>query len=225
MPNVVHFDPATGLYVDAATGQASTDPHGTQPANPALGAQAQRNLGISNQLLAQLGPNGQQYTQAQADQTSLANNLKGVIAGTAPSVAQGQLTQGLGQIRSAADSQASGATGTNAALARMQAIQTTGQAGAEANQSASLVRAGETAAARGQLGGVLGQQAGEATNMYGTNLSGALGASGQAVGAQQTADQIQAQKDMQTRQLIANLVAGGGQAAATYATGGASKAA
>lgn len=223
MPTVVHWDPATGLYVDAATGAVSTDPHGQQPANPALGAQAQRNLGVSNQLLAGLSAPGAQYGQAQAGQTDLANNLKGVIAGTAPSVAQGQLTQGVGQIRQQADSMASGATGTNAALARMTAIQTTGQAGAEANQSGALVRAGETAAARGQLGGVLGQQAGEATNQYGTILTGALGASGQAAGAQSTAEQIQAQKDMQTKQLIANLVAGGGNAAAMAATGGASK--
>lgn len=221
MPNVVHYDPATGLYIDSVTGQASTDPHGQQPANPALGAQAQRNLGISNQLIAGLGtPNGQ-YNAAQAGQTDLGNQLKGVIAGSAPSVAQGQLTQGVGQARAAADSMASGASGTNAALARMQSIQTGGDAAAAANQSASLVRAGETAAARGQLGGVLGQQAGEATNQYGTMLSGALGASGQAGTAAAADASIKAQQDAATRQLIANLVAGGGGAAAMYATGGA----
>jgi hypothetical protein len=223
MPRVVHFDPTTGLYIDPATGQASTDPHGANPANPALAAQASRNLGISNQLLSGLAQPSQQYQGAQQSETDLANSLKGVIAGTAPSVAQGQLTQGVGQARSAAESIASGAGGTNAALARMQAVQSTGDAAAQANQSASLVRAGETAAARGQLGQVLGQQAGQAIGMYGTNLSGALGASGQAAGAEGTAEQIQAQKDAQTRQLIANLVAGGGSAAATYATGGASK--
>lgn len=221
---VVHYDPVTGLYVNPDTGAVTTDPHGTQPANPALGAQASRNLGISNQLLSQLAPNNQQYTQAQQGQTDLANSLKGVIGGSAPSVAQGQLTQGVGQIRSAADSMASGATGTNAALARMQAIDTTGQAGAAANQSSALVRAGETAAARGELGGVLGAQASESAGMYGTNLQGALGASGQAVNAQSTAEQIQAQKDMQTRQLIANLVASGGSATTMAATGGAGKA-
>src|SRR4029077_5936990 len=177
MPNVVHYDPVTGLYVDPATGQASMDPHGSQPANPALGAQASRNLGISNQLLSQLGPTGQQYNAAQQGQTALTGQLKGVIAGTAPSVAQAQLSQGVEQARRQADSQASGASGTNAALARMQAIQTGGELGAQANQSAALVRAGETAAARGQEAQILGQQAGEATQQYGTNLSGALGAS------------------------------------------------
>lgn len=225
MPNVVHYDPVTGLYVNPATGVVSTDPHGQQPANPALGAQASRNLGISNQLLATAAQPQQQYNAAQTGETDLANSLRSVIAGTAPSVAQGQLTQGLDQARASADSAASGATGTNAALARMQSIQTGGELGALANQSASLVRAGETAAARGQLGGVLANQAGQAAGMYGTNLSGALTASGQAAGAEGTAEQIQAQKDMQTRQLIANLVAAGGAGAATYATGGAAKAA
>jgi hypothetical protein len=225
MPNVVHYDPVTGLYVDPTTGQASMDPHGSQPANPALGAQASRNLGISNQLLSQLGPTGQQYQAAQQGQTALTGQLKSVIAGTAPSVAQAQLTQGVGQARQQADSQASGASGTNAALARMQAIQTGGELSANANQSAALVRAGETAAARGQLGQVLGQQAGEATSQYGTALSGGLTASGQAAGAQSTVEQIQAQKDAMTKQLIANLVSGAGGALSMYATGGASKAA
>lgn len=225
MPRVVHYDPATGLYIDQATGQASTDPHGAQPANPALGAQAARNLGISNQLLSGLAAPAAQYGEAQQGQTDLLGRLKSVEAGTAPSVAQGQLTQGVGQIHQAADSMASGASGTNAALARMQAIQTTGEAGAQANQSSALVRAGESAAARGAEGAVLGQKAGEAIGMYGTNLSGVLGASGQAASAENNAEQMQAQKDAQTRQLIANLVAGGGAAATTYATAGANKAA
>lgn len=225
MPTVVHYDPATGLYVNPETGMASQDPHGQQPANPALGAQASRNLGISNQLLSQLAPAQQQYQTAQAGQTAAANSLGGVIAGTAPTASGTALAQGLGQAQRAAESEASGATGTNAALARMQAIQTGGDLSAAANQAGAVARANEVNQARGLQAQILGQQAGEAAGMYGTNLSGGLTASGQAAGAEGTAEQIQAQKDAMTKQLIANLVQGAGSGAALYATGGASKAA
>jgi hypothetical protein len=220
MPTVVHYDPATGLYVNPETGMASTDPHGQQPANPALGAQASRNLGISNQLLAQLGPNAQQYQTAQAGQTAAATSLGGVIAGTSPTASGTSLAQGLSQAQQAAQSQASGATGTNAALARMTAIQTGGDLSAATNEAGAVARANEVTGARGLQAQILGQQAGEAAGMYGTNLSGGLTASGQAVGAEGTAEQIQAQKDAATKQLIANLVAGGGSALAMGATRG-----
>lgn len=220
MPTVVHYDPVTGLYVNPATGAVSTDPHGQQPANPALGAQASRNLGISNQLLSQLAPNQQQYQQAQQGQTQLANSLGGVIAGTSPTVSGTSLAQGLSQAQQGAQSTASGATGTNAALARMQAIQTGGELSANANEAGAAARAGEVAGDRALQGSILGQQAGEAAGMYGTNLSGGLTASGQAAGAEGTAEQIQAQKDAQTKQLIANLTTGGGSALAMYATRG-----
>lgn len=220
MPTVVHYDPATGLYVNPATGMASTDPHGQQPANPALGAQASRNLGISNQLLSQLAPAQQQYNAAQAGQTAAVNSLGGVIAGTAPTASGTALAQGLSQSQHAAESMASGATGTNAALARMQAIQTGGELSANANQAGAVARATEANQARGLQAQILGQQAGEATQQYGTNLSGGLTASGQAAGAEGTAEQIQAQKDAMTKQLIANLVAGGGSAIAMGATSG-----
>lgn len=220
MPAVVHFDPVTGLYVNPVTGAASTDPAGQNPADPGLTAQAHRNLGISNQLLGQLATFGQQYQNAQTGENQLGGELNQVIAGTAPSVAQAQLQQGLGQIQQAQQSDASGATGTMAALARMNAQQNTGQAQAQMNQQQALVRAGEVAAARQAKAGLLANQANQAGNMYGQNLTGALGASGQAGTTQGTQAQIQAQEDAATKQMIANLVAGGGAAAATIASGG-----
>ena len=178
----VVYDPSTGLYVNQSTGGVSTDPGGQHPVqNPSLATQAARNIAVSNGLLAKLGTYGQQYQQAFTGQTGLTQELQRTINGTgAPTVAQGQLQQGLGQIRSAANSEAAGATGANAALARQNATLATGEAATKTNQDAALLRAQEVAQAEQVKGQVLGSQAGESAGMYGSNLSGATAAAGQA---------------------------------------------
>ena len=96
----VVYDPGTGLYVNQATGAVSTDPAGQQVVqDPSLATQATRNLATSGQFLSQLGEYGKQYSGAQAGENDLAGHLNATINGTAPSVAQAQLEQGLGQIQ------------------------------------------------------------------------------------------------------------------------------
>lgn len=216
------YDSASGTYINPTTGAVSLDPLGTQAVtDPGLISQAKRNLAVSHGLLGQLAGYGTQFTQAVGGENELARHLGDVIAGRAPSVAEAQLEQGLGQIRQAADSEASGTSGNNAALARIQAIQTGGAATANANQTATLLRAQEVADAERNQGAVLGNVAGQSANMYGTNLSGAANFSGQAGNEAGEQAQIDAQKAAANRQLVANLLAAGGATAATIATGGA----
>lgn len=171
----------------------------------------------SQRLLAQLAQYNQLFNQAYARQAQVARGYDSVIAGTAPSVAQNQLGQGLGQIAAQQQSQASGATGTNAAIARIAAMQNTGQAQAQANQQAAMIRAQEVAQARAAQAGIAGQQAGEAGSMYGANLSGAASLANPAVaaaGAERTAQQ---KEDEATKQFYANLIKAGGSAIASAA--------
>lgn len=216
------LDPSTGVYIDPTTGATSMDPLGqVAVTNPSLVQQAKRNLAVSHGLLDQLGKYGAQFDQSISGERALSRHLNDVIAGTAPSVAGVQLQQGLGQIRQAADSQASGASGANAGLARLQAIQTGGQASANTNQQAALIRAQELADATRNQGAVLGNIASQSAGMYGTNVGAAAQFSGQAGNEAAEQAKIDAEKEMANRRLIANLVAAGGATMATLATGGA----
>lgn len=216
------YDAASGTYINPSTGAVSLDPLGTQAVtDPSLISQAKRNLAVSHGLLGQLAGYGQQFTQAVGGENELARHLSDVIAGRAPSVAGAQLQQGLGQVRQAADSEASGASGNNAALARIEAIQAGGAAGASANQTGAILRAEEVANAERNEGAVLGNVAGQSAQMYGTNLSGAVNFSGQAGNESAQQAQIDAAKDAANKQLVANIVAAAGATAATVATGGA----
>ncbi len=216
------YDSSTGIYIDPQTGAASLDPYGTQAVqNPSLIQQAKRNLAVSHGLLENLAGYGKTFTNAVGGEEALSKHLADVIAGRAPSVANAQLQQGLGEIRQQADSEASGATGVNAALARMTATQTAGDASARANQTASLIRAQEIANAERNQGAVLGNIAGQSTQMYGTNLQGAQGFSGLAGNEAAEQAKIDAERDAANKRLIANIIAGAGATAATIATGGA----
>lgn len=186
----------------------------TSPVTP--DDQAARNLAISDALYQRLAQYGNQYNTAQNGQQALINQLYGVVNGTAPSVAQGQLQQGLGQIAANQQSAASGVGGVNAALARTQAMQNTAQAQAQANQAASLVRANESAEARGQIGNVLGQQAGEANTATGIATGGSNQAAGNAAENQKESDQL-AGHDLD---FWTNAIKGVGQGVATLYSGG-----
>lgn len=221
--NVV-YDPTTGLYVNQTTGAVSQDPAGQQVVqDPTLATQAARNVAISNGLLNKLGQYGAQYTGAFNGQTALTKQLQGTIDGTAPSVAGTQLQEGLDQIRATQDSEAAGATGQNAALARANAMQNIGAAQVQTNQQKALLRAAEVNEAEQTQAGVLSSQAGEAEGMYGTGLSGALSASGQAGSAEAARENANLQGQMAEKNLESNLIQAGGSAIAGGATGGAGK--
>lgn len=218
----VVYDPSTGLYVNQTTGGVSTDPGGQHPVqNPSLATQAARNISVSNNLMSKLSTYGNQYQQAFQGQTGVVQQLQRTVAGTGgPSVAQGQLQQGLGQERSAANSEAAGATGANAALARQDATLATGDAATKTNQDAAVLRAQEVAQAQQTEAGVLGSQAGESAGLYGTNLAGANAASGLAGSEEGTLEGANQKATEDQNQLEFNLLNGVGTAAAKGATGG-----
>lgn len=208
----VIYDPSTGLYVNQSTGGVSTDPAGQHPVqNPSLATQAARNISVSNALMSKLAGYGQQYGQAFAGQTGLVSDLDKTIAGTAPSVAGGQLEQGLGQIRSAENSMAAGATGANAALARTNGALGFADAASKENQAAAMQRAQEVQAAQAEKGVVLGQQAGEAVNIYGQSLTGANNAANIAGQNEQAREEGNAKAQENQNQLEFNLLNGVGQ--------------
>lgn len=206
---------ASGRLVDDSTEwwHAQT-PGAITPAQSNLLGQSQQDAAASQHLLSVLAQYNQQYNQAFQRQTQVARGYDAVIAGTAPSVAQAQLQEGVGQIGQEQQAQASGATGTNAAIARIAAMNNTGQAQATANQHAALVRATEVDQARRAQAGIAGQQAGEAGSMYGANLSGAVGFASPAVtaaGAERTAQQ---KEDEATKAFWSNLIKSAGSAIA-----------
>jgi len=201
--------------VNTATGQVFHDPAGTIPAtDPGLTQQAQRSLGISNNLLQSLGTYGQGFAQAQAGQNQLGSYLNRVINGSQPSVAGQQLTAGLDQTKAGIESAASGATGNNAGFAQYAKLQALGGADTATNQQAALQRQQEVNAAVGAKGALLGQQANQAAGMYGTTLSGAGQFSGQAAAPAQTQAQIDQQNRQMWLQFIGNVANAGGAAAA-----------
>jgi hypothetical protein len=170
-PSKLVRDPTTGLYYDPTTGTSYTDPMGQSVVtNPNVAQQVATNVQRSGVLLNQFG-------QAFAGQTGLADSLRGTIAGTTPSVAQTQLQLGLGGIADQQLAQAAGASGENAAMARLAAMNNTARAGIGANQAAALTRAQEVADAQRGLAGVLGAQANE--GLTGGENFASLGLTGQ----------------------------------------------
>lgn len=164
----VVYDPGTGLYVNQATGAISTDPAGRQVVqDPSLATQATRNLATSGQFLSQLGEYGKQYSGAQANENALGAHLNATIAGTAPSAAQTQLEQGLGQISQQQQSAASGATGESGALARQNAMANIASASAKTNQGSAGLRTQEVAGAENAEGTLLGNEANQALTATG----------------------------------------------------------
>lgn len=155
--------------------------------------------------------------EAYAKQQAFSQYLTSVLNGTAPSMAQMQLSQGLQQQMNAQQSMAAGVAGPGNALARYGAAVNYGNAAANTNQSAALARVAEQDAARRLYGqNALGMEAASA-NMYGQASKNALGYAGVASG--QGIDQFnQANSNQQAGAILQGL----GQAGAAY-FGGRSK--
>ena len=209
-------DPNTGLFIDNTTGKTYKDANGLVPSdNPQLTAQAQRNLQVANELFARLGGDQERYRQVFQRQSELARSLDQQIRGTAPSVAQTQLTEGTDQIRQQAESMASGASGAAAPLARYTAIQTAGDASAKANQAAAELRANEVQQATQTKAAVLGQQANEANTASGVNVAGMNAAEGAAVTPQATQAQIDQREKERLQNFYTSLINGAGSGLVT----------
>jgi hypothetical protein len=170
------------------------------------------NLAISGGLYGNAAQAGQVAGANIQQQQGLVNSLGQVVAGTAPSVAQNQLTQGLGAIQVGQQSQAAGASGQNGALANTVAAQQMQQAQAQANQQAALIRAQEVAQARTQQAGVLANIGGEAGQSQGQNLQAAGQAGQTAAGANIEQSKEEADRVKQNKQIAGNLAQGAGGA-------------
>jgi len=153
----------------------------------------------------------QQALQAAAMQQRFGQYLQAVMNGTAPSMAQLQLQQGLGAISAQQQSMAAGIGGAGGALARYGAAINTGNAQTGANQAAALARAKELADARAAYGANATAIAAGAQNMYGQASQNMLGLGGIASGT----GIAQFNRQEQDRGLGA-IASGIGQAGAAY---------
>src|SRR5262245_1690907 len=160
----------------------------------------------------------QNYQQQLAQQGQLARSLDQVIAGTAPSVAQRQLRQGVGDIRNAISADVAGASGPNAALAQYGGIQALAAAQAKANQEAAVLRAKEIEPARAAKAGVLNQQQAATGNMAGTVTGAGTALSGQATTGAGNIAKINQDETDAWRNFVANLAGGAGNTAVKIAT-------
>ncbi len=149
--------------------------------------------------------------QAAAAQARYGQYLQAVMNGTAPSMAQLQLQQGMGAIAQQQQSMAAGIGGPGQALARYGAAVNTGDAQAQMNQAAALARAKETQDARLAYGANAAAQQQAASGMFGQTSSNALNLAGVASG-QGLAQTQQAERDKGAAALFQGL----GQAGSAY---------
>lgn len=164
-----------GTFIDPATGTSYTDPTGQVPiAAPNL-AQQTAQAGANEQGF--LGRNGVQDSRSASafgGQQGLAQDLSTVIRNpNAPSVAQQQLNQTIGNIDRQQLSGVAGQGGPNAAVARSQALKTMAGLDLQSAGIGALARTNEVAHARDELGNVYQNMAGNANQATGQNISGA----------------------------------------------------
>jgi len=156
--------------------------------------------------------------EAYAKQQAFSQYLTSVLNGTAPSMAQMQLSQGLQQQAQQQQSMAAGIGGAGNALARYGAAANYGTAAANTNQSAALARVAEMNGAR-QLYGQNALAMDQASQgMFNANSKNALGyaqvASGNSIGEFNQTN---------SNQQAGALIQGAGQALGSYFGGSTSK--
>jgi len=162
-------DPVTGNLSDPTTGNVYSST-GAAVVNPNAAQQIAGAAGTATAVLANLPQQQEAQRQALDAQRGQVGSLDATINGTAPSVAQNQLTTSLGQIDRNVESQAAGQGGQNAFAARRAAMQTIGANDIAAAQGAATTRAGEVATAQGLKANVLNAIAGNANTQTGQTL-------------------------------------------------------
>lgn len=172
-------DPVTGQYVDPRTGtRYAPGPNGEPPNvvnNPNVATQVANANAVGQSIVSAL-PVAQQHQQtAFGGQQRLVGSYQDVVNGTAPSVAQNQLTGSLNTINRGVLSQASGAGGQNGFAARRQAMQVIGNNSIDAAGKGAIARAAEVDAARTGQAGVLNSIAAGANTQAGQAIQGGLG--------------------------------------------------
>lgn len=153
----------------------------------------------------------QMAMQAAAAQQRYGQYLQAVMNGTAPSMAQLQLQQGLGAIAQQQQSMAAGIGGPGQALARYGAAVNTGNAQTAMNQAAAMARAKELADARAAYGSNATAMAAGAQNLYGQASQNMLGLGGIASGTG-----IAESNQRNSMQGLGSVLQGLGQAGSAY---------
>jgi hypothetical protein len=181
--NGAYIDPTTGYQYDPNSGTTYTS-DGTIVTNPNVAQQVAQNYATSRTLLGGLGQANSQRQTAFNGQKGLLSSLDNTISGAGPSVAQNQLTQGLGQIQRTQMAGAAGASGSNAFAARRAALSNIGNASSAADQSAAILRAKEINDAQTAKAGVLNSIAGHADTQADQAITGGGAFADKAAGGQ-----------------------------------------
>jgi hypothetical protein len=192
---------------------------------------------------AQLDPT--QYGQSRAGMFDTAGRLTGIARGTAPGAGEIAVNRQVGQATAAQTAAARSAHGANSALAYRNAMRNTADIGLAGAGQAAQAQFADQQAANAQLAQLYAQAYGLDTSVAGQNAQLSQGAALANQNAQltQQAQQIQALGQMlgwdqarinaelakaglaqQDKGIMPGLLSGAGQAAAAYATGGASMA-
>jgi hypothetical protein len=159
----------------------------------------------SQAILNRVATQDQRSDAAYNGQQALSGDLENVIRNpSAPSVAQQQLNQTMGNIDRQQLSGVAGVGGASAAGARQQAFQNLGNLDLQAAGQGALLRANEVAAARNSQANVLQGIAGNANTATGQDLGTATDFSQQAMGGA-TGNQAAAQASKTSNQ---NLILG-----------------
>lgn len=209
-PTKLVHDPATGMYFDPTTGTSYMDPTGQNPIkDPNVAQQVSQNVGIRNQYLGQQPQDRQMVTDAYGRETGLADSLNNTISNpNAPSVAQGQLTQGADMAASQQLANAAGVGGANAGAARRQASINLGSIGSDLAQSKALARANEIQNAQQGLAGVLGNQGSQGLSLNSSDTNAAHGFAALAQGGASDQQNAQLGVDAANKKRQSDYVAG-----------------
>jgi hypothetical protein len=166
-------DPTTGYYMDVTTGTIYQSPYGGNViTDPNVAQQVARNFGTSQEIIKGLATARTTGAQALSGQNGLVQDYQSTINGSAPSVAQNQLTQNLGNIQRTQMALASGTGGANAFAAKRAAAANISTGQLSADQAAATLRAQEVNAARTGQGQVLQSIAGNANDQAGQSIAG-----------------------------------------------------
>jgi len=173
-------------------------------ANPGFNQnQMSQQMQMNQQALAQQGQFTRQLQNANAGAMGGQNQLAGMLMqqaqGGGPNPALAQLANTTGQnVANQTAMMASGrGAGANAGLMGRQAAQQGAATQQQAAGQAATLSAQQQLGAQSQLGGLYGQQIGQTQGALGQQMQGSLANQGQLLGAQSSANQVNAQVEGQ----------------------------
>jgi hypothetical protein len=203
-------DPSTGMYYDPTTGTTFTDQYGQNPVtDPNVAQQVAANFTASKQFLTNLA-------NVQGQEGQLAGNLRSLLQGGAPSMAEMGVQRDMNNIAQQQMSNAAGVSGAGGPLAMLLANRNTANAQIQAAGAGGIAHANELTQARGTLANLLGTMGGQ--NLGGADAFAQLAATGQA--GQQGIDAKTAKDNEDFALKLGTAIMGGGAGAGAPTGGG-----